>query len=161
MRTALLALLLCSGCSKDATETAAAETDSPHPTDSGDTRPPTDTQPEVDLTHGAFELRYGFEGFAGGASTCAEVGTDTLWLDMNNGASAEPTRDYPCDDQPLQVAADEAGTWVISLRTVATTFDAKGSYGESYAVYLEAEPGEFTEGYVGIVCEDNGGEGCQ
>ncbi len=156
MRVSYLALFTalsaCSGGSKD---TSTLDTSGPFPTGSTPPTETADTAPEVDLTHGAFELTYGFDGFPAGTTTCADVGTTSLWLDRSIDGSVKPTLELPCDDAPILLAAEEEGTWVLTVRTVAATFDAEGVYGESYAVFVDAVAGELTSTYVPIVCDAN------
>lgn len=145
-----------SGCSGKSTDTAGpADTASDtQPTTTGSLD--TDTGPEIDLTYGALELRYGFDGFDPPVETCADMGTKTLWLDMSFKGAVEPSTELPCDDQPILLVPGEIGTHVLQLATESPLHDGSGLYGESYAIYAETEPDEITDVYVPIVCYQDG-----
>ena len=152
-----LAVAALAGCSGKATETGPpGATTSPTTTPPTDTDTDSDTGPDLDLTNGALELRYGFDGFPAGIETCADVGTKTLWLDISFGGAVEPSAELPCDDEPILLIPGEVGTYLLQLATVSPLHDGSGTYGESYAIYAETEPGELTDVYVPIVCYSDG-----
>ena len=129
------------------------------PTTSPTEETDTDTAPPVDLSNGAFAIHYAFNGWAGPQASCADVGADTLYLDLSLSGAVEPTSVLECDDADLLVEAEEPGTWSIYLHTALSAGTADGAWGASYATYAEAIPGEITDVYVEIVCQANGTDG--
>lgn len=153
-----MALVVACGGSKDSS--VGADPTGPSPTSPTEvTAMDSETAPPVDLSNGAFDIRYAFNGWAGAQASCADVGADTLYLDLSLSGATEPTQVLVCDDAHLLVPAEQPGAWTIYLHTALSAATADGAWGASYAIIGEAVPGELTEVYVEIVCQANGTDG--